>query len=93
VLEIAATGAASDRDGYVIARALERRALVDARTRGFERTISLCTNAVTRYLSLSGQGGRVLAEVSYNSFEHGGRRVFADAVRHRGVALIESDLA
>jgi aromatic-L-amino-acid decarboxylase len=93
VLEIAATGAASDRDGYVIARALERRALVDARTRGFERTISLCTNAVTRYLSLSDQGGRVLAEVSYNSFEHGGRRVFADAVRHRGVALVESDLA
>ncbi len=93
VLELAATGAAADRDGYAIARALERRALLDARARGFERAISLCTNAVTRYLALSDQGGRVLAEVPYESFEHNGRKVFADAARHRGVALIESDLA
>jgi aromatic-L-amino-acid decarboxylase len=93
VLEIAATAAAPDVDGYSVARALERRAFHDARLRGFQRVVSLCTNAVTRYLALGDQGGRLLAEVSYDSFEHDGRRVFREAARHRGVALIEGNLA
>jgi acyl carrier protein len=93
VFEIAATGAAPDADGYNIARALERTAIVDARARGFERVVSLCTNAVTRYLSVADQGGHLLQEIPYDTFEHEGRRVFADAAQHRGVALIEGYLA
>ncbi len=92
VLEIAATGAAADSDGYSIARALERHVIAAARARGFERVVSLCTNAVTRHLSIADQGGRLLAEVSYETFEHEGLRVFAAAARHRGVALIEGTL-
>ena len=91
--EIAATGAARNMDGYSIARALEQRALADARARGFERVVSLCTNAVTRYIALADQGGRLLQEIAYDSFEHEGRRVFADAARHRGAALIEGYLS
>jgi hypothetical protein len=91
--EIAATGAAAEVDGYAIARALELRVFQDARARGFQRVVSLCTNAVTRYLALGLQGCRLLAEVEYATFEHQGRRVFADAARHRGVALVEGRLA
>jgi aromatic-L-amino-acid decarboxylase len=93
VFEIAATGAAPDRDGYTIARVLEQRALADARVRGFDRAVSLCTNAVTRYLALADQGGHLIQEIPYDTFEHEGRRVFASAARHRGVALIEGHLA
>ncbi|MFN7934610.1 MAG: amino acid adenylation domain-containing protein [Bryobacteraceae bacterium] len=92
VLELAATGAAPDADGYTIAQALEGRALHDARGRGFHRVVSLCTNAVTRYLALTSQGGRLLGEVAYDTFVHERRNVFADAARHRGVALIEGHL-
>jgi len=93
VLEIAATGAAADADGYTVARALERRAMADARARGFEGVVSLCTNSVTRYLALADQGGHLIQEVPYDTFEHEGRRVFGNAARHRGVALIEGHLA
>jgi hypothetical protein len=92
VLEIAATGAASDVDGYAIARALERRALSDAAAHGFRRAVSLCTSAVTRYLALGEQRMRLIDEIDYATFEHEGRRVFAEAARHRGVALVEGDI-
>jgi aromatic-L-amino-acid decarboxylase len=93
VLEIAATGAADDVEGYAVARALERKALADARAAGFQRTVSICTNAVTRYLALTDQNSRILAEVPYASFEYDGRKVFAGAARHRGAALVEGRLS
>lgn len=92
VLELAATGASSDVDGHAVARALEARALADGAARGFQRAVSLCTNAVTRYLALGEQRMRLVDAIDYATFEYEGRRVFADAARHRGVALVEGDL-
>ena len=93
VFEIAATGAAPDVDGYAVARALERRVLAEARAKGFARVVTLCTNAVTRYLAEAEQGMHVVDETRYESFAYEGRAVFAPAARHRGVALLEKRLS
>lgn len=92
VFEIAATGAATDVDGYAVARALEQRVFAEAKAQGFERAMTLCTNAVTRYLAEAEQGMRIVQEMKYESFEHEGRAVFAPAAKHRGVALLEKRL-
>ena len=93
VLEISATGAAPDVDGYMVARALERRALRDAAAHGFRRVVSLCTNAVTRSRALGEQRMRLIDEIEDATFEHEGRKVFLDAARHRGVAFVVGDTA
>jgi hypothetical protein len=33
---------------------------------------------------------RLVEEIEYATFEHDGRKVFSDAARHGGVALVES---
>lgn len=93
VLEIAATGAALGVDGYAVARALERRAFAEAKAQGFQRVMTLCTNAVTRYLAAAEQRMKIIEQVDYADFEYEGRRVLAPATRHRGVALFEGPLA
>jgi hypothetical protein len=91
-LEIAATAAAADVDGYAVALALERRALDNARAHGFGLAMTLCTSAVTRYIAQAEERMEVLHEVRYDSFVSDGVNVFAAAARHRGVALCEKSL-
>jgi hypothetical protein len=83
VIELAATGAAAD-----IARVLERRVLREAAAHGFPHVVRVCTNVEARDRALGEQGMRILDEIDYATFEHEGQKVFADAARHGGAALV-----